>query len=306
MASKVKLSDIVPSRFAHLTPMDEANVERIRADLESGSKILLNNPHVFREGDKYELLAGHDRVEAARRAGWTEVPVRDFSGALNTDDAILAHFCKENLLRKEVSKAAIAGEWLKKHPEWSDGKVADESGCTAPYVGAVRGELGITNPKLVSGSREGRDGKTREYKPRQVRYGPTPNRIPHPTKTVEVRPASRVDAMRAQREAEAEERERREAEQSGAPEPDSGSTGLRGTPEVGDTPTGVPAPLPEELAPALPAWIIAALAISALPLTNEQARALTAAEADRLFAVGTACTNAARRAKLARENSEAA
>lgn len=164
--AKAKIADVVPSRFVHLTPANEENIERIRADLEHGSKMLLNDPHAFREDGKWELLAGHDRVEAARRAGWTEIQVRDFSGAVNSDDAILAHFCRENLLRKEISKAAIAGEWLRKHPEWSDGKIADESGCTAPHVGTVRAELGIANPKVLSGSREGRDGKVREVKPR--------------------------------------------------------------------------------------------------------------------------------------------
>ena len=169
----VLLASLLPSRFAHLTPPDPINIERIRLDLKEGSKILLNVPHAFRVGTKWELLAGHDRVEAARLAGWDRVDVRDFSGTLNTDDAILAHFCRENLLRKEVSRAAIAGEWLRKHPDWSDGKVAAASGCTPEHVGGVRAELVAAGVIQLVSSRVGVDGVTRESKraPRAPRKG---------------------------------------------------------------------------------------------------------------------------------------
>ncbi len=181
MAKTVKLTDLIPSRYSHLTPGSEENVERIRVDLVDGSKMILNDPHVFREGEKYEILAGHDRVEAARRAGWTEVQVRDFTGAVNADDGILAHFCRENLLRKDISKAAIAGEWLKKHPDWSDGRIADESGCSREHVSVTRSELGVANPQLLASSRKGRDGKVREVKPRQPKRGPLGKPQPRPT-----------------------------------------------------------------------------------------------------------------------------
>ncbi len=186
MAKTVKLTDLIPSRYSHLTPGSEENIERIRVDLVDGSKMLLNDPHVFREGEKWEILAGHDRVGAAKRAGWTEIQVRDFSGAVNTDDQILAHFCRENLLRKDISKAAIAGEWLRKHPDWSDGKIAAESGCTSEHVGGVRAELVASGDIQLVSSRVGRDGRVTESKrsprkPRQPKKGPLGKPQPRPT-----------------------------------------------------------------------------------------------------------------------------
>lgn len=204
MATSVKLSDLVPSRFAHLTPPSEENIERIRADLETGSRILLNNPHVFKnEAGKYELLAGHDRAEAARRAGWTEIPVREFRSGLSTDDGVFSHFCKENLLRKDVSKAAVAGEWLRRHPDWSDGKIADESGCTQQYVSDVRAQLvGSGDIQLVV-SRVGRDGRTTssERAPRQPKTATEQKRD---TGTQKAPKYDKLAMQRAAREAQAE------------------------------------------------------------------------------------------------------
>lgn len=256
MASTVKLADVVPSRFVHLTPPDEANIERIRADLEYGSKILLNVPHVFRnEAGKWELLAGHDRAEAARRAGWTEIPVRDFSGLMNHDDAILGHFCKENLLRKDVSKAAVAGEWLGKHPDWSDGVIAEHSGCSREHVSVTRAELGVANPQVLATSRTGRDGKTRTYKPQAERK----------PRTTPAKPQSNADEWARQIAENAAKKaaaasppasgavpvEKRSEQEAPEPQLDGGSTGTGhegtpddcpGVPEVGE-PTGARSPL---------------------------------------------------------------
>lgn len=226
MASTVKLSDLIPSRFVHLTPPNEENIERIKDDLLNGSKILLNNPHVFKnEAGKYEILAGHDRVEAARRAGWTEVPVRDFRAGLNTDDAIFAHFCKENLLRKDISKAAIAGEWLRKHPDWTDGRVAAQSGCTQQHVSDVRAEMIAAGNLQHVVSRVGLDEKVRRVseeprKPRQKppKKGPlaakattTPAK-PKSTDDIATEMVARAEAARlASEEAERERRAEKEA-----------------------------------------------------------------------------------------------
>jgi len=307
MATSVKLSDVVPSRFAHLTPSDETNVERIRADLETGSKVLLNNPHVFKnEAGKWELLAGHDRTEAMRRAGKTDLPVRDFTGLLNDDDAILAHFCKENLLRKDVSKAAIASEWLKKHPDWSDGRIAEVSGCSREHVSVTRADLGIANPQVLATSRTGLDGKTREYKPRQVRANvPSKRPIPHPTKTVAVAAhespdeiAARLFAPKVEATTTPETGEVAPSEVSTA----SPSPGFSGS-EVGDTPTGVES-LPD-VGPvgehgAVPAWVTAALSIHVPSLTNEEARSLDEATCVRLEVLAVQLRTAVARSRALR------
>ncbi len=242
MAKTVKLTDLIPSRYSHLTPGSEENVERIRVDLVDGSKMLLNDPHVFREGEKWEILAGHDRVKAAKRAGWTEIQVRDFSGAVNTDDQILAHFCRENLLRKDISKAAIAGEWLRKHPDWSDGKVAAASGCTQQHVSDTRAELIADGNLQHVVSRVGRDNKVRDVgeTPRKPRKkGPLGK--PQPRATPAKQP-SKVEAMRAQREAQFAASQRPPSAVASEPT-DGGSTGSQpqgSQPEVG-APTGADA-----------------------------------------------------------------
>lgn len=306
MAKTVKLADVRVSRFSRLTPADRANVERIRADLVDGSKMLLNDPHVFKDdAGKWELLAGHDRVEAALLAGWDEIQVRDFSAVISPkdDDAILAHFCKENLLRKETRKDAIAEEWITRHPEWTDGKVALESGCSREYVSQIRSEMqadGKWQPVATTVNAKGEERPARERRPRTVRQNvPSRRGIPHPTET---KPLSKVEAMRADREAAAEEREQMAAERG----EEEGRQESLTREEGGDSPEARPGIAPEAPAvPSLPAWLVAALAASGLallPLTNDQAAALSAAQGDRLFAFGTACTNAARRAKLLREN----
>lgn len=336
MASTVKLSEVVPSRFCHLTPADAQNVERIRADLVDGSKMLLNNPHVFKnEAGKYELLAGHDRVAAAILAGWDEIPVRDFSGALNTDDAILAHFCKENLLRKDISKAVIAGEWLKRHPDWVDTKVAVESGCSSEYVGQVRAKLIEAGELQVVEVRTTTSGQTRTYKPRQVRGNvPSGNTIPHPTEKV----LSREQTMRAQREAEAEARERAAMagataspkEEAGGVLPPSKSTQESegsGEPAAPATPVSevldVPPVVPElgedsldlgtaafdgGVVVALPAWVASARSVSGpfRPLTNTEAEALDEPACASLELLSVALKQAVARSRALRKASVAA
>jgi ParB-like chromosome segregation protein Spo0J len=62
----VRVDLIDPSPFSDLSPPDADNQERIREDLEAHRGDILNPLHVVRKPDgRYELLAGHDRLEAA-------------------------------------------------------------------------------------------------------------------------------------------------------------------------------------------------------------------------------------------------
>ena len=66
-----------PSTFAWLCPPDEQNIQLIRADLDTGGRIM-TPLHAFKKEDgRWELLAGHDRLEAAKRADYGNVPVLD-------------------------------------------------------------------------------------------------------------------------------------------------------------------------------------------------------------------------------------
>lgn len=84
----------------------------MRLRLQSVKNLILNTKDSLKEdgqwdpilvrpkGDKYELIAGHNRVQAAKELGWTEIEanVKD----LNDVDAMFLSL-KTNLLRQEMS-----------------------------------------------------------------------------------------------------------------------------------------------------------------------------------------------------------
>ena len=64
----VAVDMIDPSPFAHLCPPDEENIQRIRVDLEAGGQIMTPLHAIKKDDGRWELLTGHDRLEAAKRA----------------------------------------------------------------------------------------------------------------------------------------------------------------------------------------------------------------------------------------------
>ena len=68
----VALELIDPSPFAHLCPPDQENIQRIRVDLECGGRIMTPLHAIEKDDGRWELLTGHDRLEAAKRYGLAE------------------------------------------------------------------------------------------------------------------------------------------------------------------------------------------------------------------------------------------
>jgi ParB/RepB/Spo0J family partition protein len=148
---------------------DEENVERLREDIaERGIQVPL---HVFPNGDRFTLLAGHDRLEAARRAGLSEVPA-DFRSMLSTEAARFDYFVKDNRLRKQFNQEqtrTLIAALLKRYADQSDREIARMVGCSPSTVAPIRTDMEERGELSRLDSRMGADGKVRPrtYAPRE-------------------------------------------------------------------------------------------------------------------------------------------
>lgn len=160
------LSKLRPCEFQKAHHYDEANIERIRADLEDGSKNILNPIHVIATEDgsgMWEIIGGHDRTEASKRAGKDSIPARDFSADIKTREEKYAHWRLDNNQRKHRDKRQEAEESLLEWAgAWSDRRVAHICGCSPSFVGGVRAELVAKRQLSAVDSREGLDKKKRK------------------------------------------------------------------------------------------------------------------------------------------------
>jgi ParB family chromosome partitioning protein len=125
----VPLQDVVPSvrnpRRRHV------NIDELAASIQAYG---LLQPVVVRVRDgKYEVIAGHRRLEAARLLGWTQLPVVVRREA--DDDAYLLTLV-ENLQRDDLSprEEASALEVLLRERRWSTVQVARAINRSQPYV----------------------------------------------------------------------------------------------------------------------------------------------------------------------------
>ncbi len=150
---------IDPSPWADLFPHDEEHVERLKEDIAArGIKTPL---HVYKRGERYELLTGHDRLEAARRLELDVVPVEERNTGLEDEEERFAYFLKDNTLRKDVDKRRIAREVLTRHPEWSLRRVAELAGCSHELVSRIRAEMEEEGTLSTVDSVVGRNGVTK-------------------------------------------------------------------------------------------------------------------------------------------------
>ena len=157
MSDHFVLLDLIDtSPFAHLCPANEENIESIRADLESGGKIM-TPLHAIPVSERWELLTGHDRLEAAKRAGLHEVPVSSKSLVL-TDGEKVSYVVRDNRLRKEVSPRPAVEWYLKDDPKRSNVRIANGVGCSVEYVRQIRGRLEESGAVATVATRVGKDG----------------------------------------------------------------------------------------------------------------------------------------------------
>ncbi len=161
----VELDLIDPSPFADLDPPNEENIERMAADFRKSAPPAVD---VIQDGERWELLAGHDRVEAARRAGLSGIAVRSRTGTIVTDREKVSFGGRENNQRKDPDKRPRIEWMLRDDPGIGNQQVADELGCDHSYVWKVRKELEDVGELLPVNSSVGKDGKKRptHYKPR--------------------------------------------------------------------------------------------------------------------------------------------
>lgn len=253
MASILRIALLDPCRFQKPHHYDQENIKAIAADLTDGSKAILNPVHVIpKGGGRWEIVAGHDRVEAARAAGFSDVPVRDFGATLIAAEKIYEHWRMDNVLRKQPNREEAATETLVEWAgKWSDRRVATVCGVSHPTVGKIRSRLEAAGQLETVSSSEGKDGKTRkrrttgssrpeDRKPKPAEVTPEPEETtPPPMPAPVITTTTPLSGGRWTPSG-------REAERKEAPEATEPSTGPKGkqdpdAPEVG-APTGATAP----------------------------------------------------------------
>jgi hypothetical protein len=155
MSRLIPIDKIDPSPWARLFPHDEEHITRLAEDIEERG---VQTPlHVYPTGARFQLLAGHDRLDALRRNGETEAPCEERS-TLSSEDARFEYFCKDNTLRKDVDKRALAKAALARYPDWSDRRLALLVGCSNTLVGHVRTDAVSDGTVSTVDTRTGVDG----------------------------------------------------------------------------------------------------------------------------------------------------
>lgn len=126
--------------------LNEAHV----ADLELSyrRKKAVKRPVVWQFGDAYKLSQGFHRVEAAGRAGLTEMEFEIRSGT-EVDwqtDALTSN--KNNALKlNNDEKRDTVNRLIVLHPEWTQDQIADEFGVTQQFVGEVIADRAAADAK---------------------------------------------------------------------------------------------------------------------------------------------------------------
>jgi ParB-like nuclease family protein len=97
----LELIDDNPFRDFELHPIDETQVERLKASIYADG--FWTSVAARPAGNRYQLAFGHHRVEAARRLGWDEIPieVRDLS-----DWQMVRRLASENATQRGTTAAA--------------------------------------------------------------------------------------------------------------------------------------------------------------------------------------------------------
>lgn len=137
---------------------DEQNVAELVEDIEKHG---MHTPVIlYPRGDRFEMVTGHDRLEAHRRMGRSEI-VADVRSTLVDDDARLSLFNRDNNRRKsnDALKRAGCREYYTLHPTASTREVAMMIGCSNKLAHEIRQEM-VAAGHEFPGAVDGRDGKT--------------------------------------------------------------------------------------------------------------------------------------------------
>lgn len=167
------------------------------------------------------ILDGHHRKQAVDELGIKDYPtvVRRFA----SDDEKEEHVVTLNVRRRHLTseqKRKWAEWFLRRHPEWTDRRVASEVGLSHPTVAKVREELESDGELVKFTSRVGKDGKARpseQPKPKQqpaifVPAKQAPRAQAALSNLGDEAPPRQLDVKRAERMAREKEAERRRSE----------------------------------------------------------------------------------------------
>ena len=153
MSLFVRLDHLDPAPW--FTGNDEDNVTALMESIESHG---LHNAIMVRpSGDRFEIGAGHDRTEAFRRLGKTEIPAHIRTAY--TDEQWHSLFYRDNNERKPNAdtKRQACRDAYTAHPEWSTRQVAAFAGCSNYLAHHVRSEM-ENEGMVLAANTIGRDG----------------------------------------------------------------------------------------------------------------------------------------------------
>lgn len=129
--------------------ISEAALAELARDMKNRG---LQQPiEILRDGT---IVAGHQRVKAAKKLGWTEIEVVIRDDLAEADDPeVLFHLVADNALRRQADAIATARAYralkeLDQHREWNDLR-HDDRRDTRDRIGKVLGKTGRNLDRLV-------------------------------------------------------------------------------------------------------------------------------------------------------------
>lgn len=177
------MTTAVQPMFQFFEPLPADEYAALKADIAKRGVLV---PIEYDE--EGNILDGHHRYQICRELGIKDFPrvVRRFSSLEEKEEHIVTLNVRRRHLTNE-QKRKWAEWFLRRHPEWSNRRVAAEVGLSDPTVAKVREELETNGELLKISSRVGKDGKTR------------PSTQPKPASPPSIFATSDDQAKRAQR-----------------------------------------------------------------------------------------------------------
>jgi uncharacterized protein YerC len=153
MSMRIAISELSPGYSPRI---EGENAEHVRVLTESPDLL----PPIVVHRPTMRVIDGMHRLRAAVERGDSEILVEYFDGS--EDDAFI-RAVRDNVhhglpLSRADREAAVV-RLLRSRNEWSNRAIAAVTGLSAPTVGAIRRRT--TDMPFQSGSRVGRDGRTR-------------------------------------------------------------------------------------------------------------------------------------------------
>lgn len=193
MSKLIKIALLDPSPWADLFDHPEEHIRALAEDIKERGIQTPIQVWPIPNTPRFEMLTGHDRVEASKRIGLTEVPVETRSTL--SEDERFRHFIADNCQRKGVDSRRLARAVLiREKGNITNREVARLVRCDDHTVQSVREQALAVAEIPQQEKRSGSDGK--QY------AASKPPRTPALPK-----PVSKLDQLRAQREAAAEQTE---------------------------------------------------------------------------------------------------